>query len=52
MYSALFWGFSLSRMTTNNLISPMKFCYNQVLPFLNKPNDLDPSYPGVAGFEL
>ena len=26
--SALRWGFPLSRMTTDNLISPLKFCCN------------------------
>ena len=28
IYSAIRRGFHLSRMTTNNLISSMKFCYN------------------------
>ena len=28
IYSAVRQGFSLSRMTTNNLISPTKICYN------------------------
>ena len=28
IYSAKRQGFLLSRMTANNLISPMKFCYN------------------------
>ena len=45
---SIMMGFSLSRTTTNNLISPMKFCYNTsiipVLPLLNNPKDLDPSY--------
>ena len=32
-------------MTTNNLISPMKFCFHMSLrPFLNNPIDLDLSY--------
>ena len=31
-------------MTTNNLISPMKFAIILVLPFLNSPKDLDRSY--------
>ena len=47
MYLAIIWIYPLSRMTTNNLISPMKFCYNtiiQVLPFLNNLKDLDSSY--------
>ena len=33
-----------SRMTTNNLISPMNFAIIRVLPFLNNPKDLDLSY--------
>ena len=37
-------GLSFSRMSTNNQISPMQFCCNTVLPFLNNPKDLDPSY--------
>ena len=46
IYSAIRWVFSLSRMSTNNQISPMQFCYtcNTRLPFLNNPKDLDPSY--------
>ena len=28
IYSTIRWGFPLSRMSTNNEISPMKFCYN------------------------
>ena len=28
IYLAIRWGFPLSTMTTNNWISPMKFCYN------------------------
>ena len=49
-FLAIRWGFPLSRMTTNNYISPMKFCYNKsfaiikVLHFLNNPKHLDPSY--------
>ena len=31
-------------MNTNNLISPMKFCYNTSFIFLNKSKDLDLSY--------
>ena len=30
-------------MTTNNTVSPMKFCYNTILPVLNNPKDLEPS---------
>ena len=37
-------AFPLSRMTTNNYISPIKFCSNTSLSFLNNPKDLDPSY--------
>ena len=38
-------GFPLSRMTTNNHISPIcSFAIIQVLPFLNTPKHLDPSY--------
>ena len=43
IYSVIRWGFPLSRMTVNNQISPMEFCYNTI-PFLNNPNDLDLSY--------
>ena len=43
IYSAIRWGFSLYRMTTNNLISPMKFCHNMSFTLYN-PKDLDPSY--------
>ena len=44
IYSAIKWGFSLSRMTTNNQISPTKFCYNTYLSFLNNYKALDLSY--------
>ena len=44
MSPAIRWGFPLFRLTTNNLISPTKFCYNTNLPFLNNHKDLDPSY--------
>ena len=37
-------GFPLSRMTTYNLISLLSFALIQVLPFLNNPKDVDPSY--------
>ena len=39
------WVFPLSRVTTSNYmyISPMKFCYNTSLTFLNISKDLDPS---------
>ena len=43
-------GFHLSRMTTNNLISSMKFAIMRVLPFLNNPKDLDPSYKDGSRF--
>ena len=45
IYSAMV--FPLSRMTTNNQISPLKFCYTVIcnfFPFQNNPKDLDPSY--------
>ena len=41
IYLAIRWGFPLSRMTTNNFISPMKFCYNTTFTFQNNPKDLD-----------
>ena len=46
IYSVIRWGFPLSKMTTNNYISPIKLCVIDVhvLPFLNIPKDLDPSY--------
>lgn len=44
VFIRLWWDFPLSRMTTNNRISPMKFCIIQVLPFLNNPKDLDLFY--------
>ena len=31
-------------MISNNLISPIKFAIIPILPFLNDPKDLDPSY--------
>ena len=34
-------SFPLSKMTANNIISPMKFCCNTSFPFLNNPKDLD-----------
>ena len=37
-------GLSLSRMSTNNQISPTQFAVIRVLPFLNNPKDLDLSY--------
>ena len=38
-------GFSsLSRMTTNNKISTMKFCCNTNSPFTNSPKNLELSY--------
>ena len=37
-------GLSLSRMNTNNQISPLHFAVIRVLPFLNNPKDLDLSY--------
>ena len=50
IYLAIRQGFSLSRMTTNNLISHLKFCYNTSFTFLNNPNDLDPSYKMAVDF--
>ena len=46
IYSHVRQGFPLSRMTTSNQISSVKFCCNmaQVLPFQNNLKDLDPSY--------
>ena len=46
IYSVIGRSFALSRMTTNDYINPMKFCviHVHVLPFLNIPKDLDPSY--------
>ena len=44
--------FPLSRMTTNNEIRPMKFAIIRVLPFLNNPKDLDPSYKTGLDFFL
>ena len=44
IYSAIRWGFALSRMATNNYISHMKFAIKQILSFLTNPKDLDPSY--------
>ena len=44
IYSAIRWDCPLSRMTTNIWISPMKIALIWVLPFLNNPKDLDPSY--------
>ena len=41
---AIRWGFPLSRMTTNNEIGPMKFCYNKSFTQLNNPKNVDPSY--------
>ena len=35
-------GFPLSRMTINNLISPINFAIIQVLPFLNNPKGQAP----------
>ena len=43
-YPAIRQGFSGSRTTSNNNISPVKFCYIQVLSFLYNPKDLDLSY--------
>ena len=43
-YSAIRRGFSFSRIGTNKQISPLQFCCNTSLPFLNNPKDLDPSY--------
>ena len=37
-------------MTTNNLISLMKFCYNTSIPFLNDPKDLGQSYKTDLAF--
>ena len=28
IYSAIRWSFPLSKLTTNNIISPLKFCYS------------------------
>ena len=36
-------GLSLSRMSTNNQISPMQFCCNKGFTLPNNPKDLDPS---------
>ena len=36
IYSAMRRGFSLSRMTTNNEISPMKFCYDTSFTLLKQ----------------
>ena len=45
IFPAIRRGFRPARMTSNNLISPMKFCYNtNSTPFLNNAKDLDPSY--------
>ena len=44
VYLTIRRGFPLSRITINNKINHMKFCYNTSLPFLNNPKDLDPSY--------
>ena len=45
VYLAIRQSFTLSRMTTNNYINPIKsFAVTQDLPFLNNPKDLDPSY--------
>ena len=44
IYPAIRRGFCPSRMTSNNQVSPMKFCYNTNFNFLNNPKDLDPSY--------
>ena len=37
-------GIPVSRMTTNNSIVLCNFAIIRVLPFLNNPKDLDPSY--------
>ena len=44
IYSAIRQGFPLSRVSTNNQISPLQFCCNTSLPFLNNPKCLDLSY--------
>ena len=44
IYSAIRRGFPLSRMSTNNKISPLQFCCNTSLPILNNPKCLDLSY--------
>ena len=44
IYSAIRQSIPLTRMTTNNEISPMKFCSNTSFTFPNNPKDLDPSY--------
>ena len=43
IYSAIRWGFHLSRMTTNKSVL-CNFAIIQVLPFQNNLKDLDPSY--------
>ena len=52
IYLAIRQGFPLSRVTTNNLISPMKSCYYKVLFFLNNPKDLKLSYNRDLDFFL
>ena len=37
-------GFTFSRVTTDNSISPINFAVLRVLPFLNRSKDLDPSF--------
>ena len=48
--SAIRKGFPFSRMTANNQISSMEFCYNRVLPFLNNLEDLGPVYKMYSKF--
>ena len=44
IFPAIRRGFRPSRMTSNNLISPMNFAIIPTLPFLNNAKVLDPSY--------
>ena len=44
IYLVIRQGFPLSRKTTNNQISPLKFCYNTSFSLSKQPKDLDPSY--------
>ena len=43
IYSAIRQGFPLSRMTPNKAVI-WNFAMIRILPFLNNPKDLDPSY--------
>ena len=41
IYLAIRRGFPLFRMSTNNQISPLQFCCNTSIPFLNNPKCLN-----------